>query len=186
MILIIRLMLDLVDWRDKLRLSFSYDITICNSLRFWYDVVANSKHFCDIDPGLSFGYNFRLFVALELLLLITSLGTRLVVDLIFIVLRCIACTKPVGFVNSNTVIIVLFNISLESIRVYHDLICLPLIILLNILLMNHLVFWCFFFGLSMVLNLFDDPGRLRCKLRNLFRPFQAFFIQNESESWGPQ
>ena len=130
----------------------------------------NSKHLQDFDPGLSFGYSFSLFVVgLQLLRLIISLGQRLgagtVADLSFIVL---------------------FNISLESIRVYQYLICLRLIMILFNLHLNHLVFWCFFFGLSMVLNLFDDLARLRYTLRNLVRPFQVFFIQIVPESWGPQ
>ena len=118
-----------------------------------------------------------------------SLGQRLGAEVLnvlpFIVVRCIDCNKPVGFVNADFVFIVLFNISLESIRVYQYLICLRLIMILFNLHLNHLVFWCFFFGLSMVLNLFDDLARLRYTLRNLVRTFQVFFIQIVPESWGP-
>ena len=114
------------------------------------------------------------------------LGTEVLNVLPFIVVRCIDCNKPVGFVNADFVSIVLFNISLESIRVYQILICQRLIMILFNLHLNNLVFWCFFFGLSMVLNLFDDLARLRYTLRNLVRPFQVIFIQIVPESWGPQ
>ena len=162
-------MLDLISWRQNLRLSFSRS---CYKV-----VVVKSKHFHDLDPGLSFGYDFCHFVALYLLQLIISLGQRLgaevLVVLPFIVLRCIDCNMPVGFVNADFVFIVLLDISLESIRVYQYLICLRLIMILYYLHLNHLVFWRFFFGLSMVLNLFDNLARLRYTLRNLVRPFQA-------------
>ena len=125
-----------------------------------------------------------------MLQLIVSLGQRLsakvLVVLPFIVVRCIDCNKPVGFVNADFVFIVLLDISLESIRVNQYLICLRLIMILYNLHLNHLVFWCFFFGLSMVLNLFDDLARLHYTLRsNLVRTFQVFFIQIVPESWGP-